>query len=406
MSDDLRARLEAAREKGRERLRAGIYCRMSLAIMGDTTKVEDQEHLGRTDCARRDWDVAEVYVDNNKSAWQRNRKRPGWDQMLEDVAENKLDTIWVYHGDRLVRQPYDLECLLNLVYGKGIRLGSPTGTRDLSNEDDLFILRIEVAAQCRESASTSRRKKAQHDRMRRQGLVRSGGRGGRAYGFETDGVTLIPAECAVIRAMAGRVLLGEPVGAIARDVSARGARTPTGAEFSHGTLRKMLARPRYAGLMPDGENAAAWAPVLDRETWESVRLVLDAKAGQFGYATNARRWLLSGIAECGAPGCGTPMQIRPSKGRDGVYVQGYGCNEPGCRKVYRSAPLLDAYVSRRTVNRLANPANPAGEAAHADFGPEFQRLTTERAATLAALATEPHRHMQPLRPLTENDYGR
>ena len=57
-----------------------------------------------------------------------------------------------------------------------------------------------------------------------------------------------------------------------------------------------------AGLMPDGESAGAWEPVLDRETWERVCLVLDAKAAGFSYASNARRWLLSGIAVCGVRG--------------------------------------------------------------------------------------------------------
>ena len=365
-------------------LRAGIYCRLSLAKFGDSTKVDEQERICRELCGRRGWAVAEVYTDNNRSAWQRNRKRKDWDRMLADVEAGKLDAIVVYHGDRLVRQPYDLECLLNLAYGKGIRLASPTGVRDLGNDDDLFILRIEVAAQCRESAGTSRRKKSQYDRMRRQGLVRSGGRGGRAFGFATDGVTHVPAECAVVREMTDRVLAGESAGVIARDLTARGERTPTGGPFTHTTLRKMLARPRYAGLMPDGVNTAAWAPVLERDTWEAARLVLDVNAARFGFAVNARRWLLSGIACCGV--CGTPLQIKPSQGRGHKdYVNGYGCVQPGCRRVYRSAPLLDAYVSRRVVNRLAHPENPAGMAADADFGREFTQLGTERAATEATV---------------------
>jgi len=255
----------------------------------------------------------------------------------------------------------------------------------------------------RESANTSRRRKAQYERMRREGRVRPGGRGGRAFGFATDGATHLPAdrcivatreeesEADVIREMARRVLAGEGVSAIARDVTARGWLTPAGAEFSHDTVRKMLARPRMAGLMPDGQGKAAWEPVLDRPTWERVRLVLGARAKRFGYATNARRWLLSGIAVCGAPHgdgeCGAPMQVKPSKGRGRKeYASGYACTRKGCGKAYRSAPHLDAYVSGRVVARLANPFNPAGRPPAEDRAAEWAILQRERDDTDALLA--------------------
>ena len=350
--------------------------------MGDLTKVEDQARISRDVCGFRGWDVAATYTDNNKSAWQRSRKRPGWDRMLADVEAGKINAIVVYHGDRLIRQPWDLEILLSLADSKGVRLASPTGTRDLDNPDDRFILRIEAAQACRESDNTSRRRKAQYERWRREGKVRPGGRGGRPYGFATDGITQVPAECEYIREMAQRILEGESAGAIARDVSARGARTPTGAEFAHGTIRKMLARPRLAGLMPDGESRAAWEPVLDRETWERVRLALDAKAAGFSHATNARRWLLSGIATCGAPlgegECGSPMRLNPSKGKNGRHVNGYQCTRRGC-STYRSAEHLDAYVSVRVVARLNAEGNPAAELpADPGHAAEWARLQQER----------------------------
>lgn len=363
---------------------------MSLVAMNDPTKVEDQARISRDLAVSLGWRVAAtsghplpdgIYTDNNRSAWQKDRKRPAWDTMLADVKDGKLDAIIVYHGDRLMRQPRDLEDLVELAEGKGIRLAAPTGMRNLDNTDDRFVLRILVAQACMESDNTSRRRKAQYERWRREGRVRPGGRGGRAFGFGTDGVTLNFGECEVIRDMAARVLAGEAVGSIARDVSARGWRTPAGGEFSHGTVRKMLARARYAGLMPDGESKAAWEPVMERETWERVRLVLAAKAGEFGHATNARRWLLSGIAACA---CGAPLQANPSKGRGGGYTVGYACRD-GCRKVYRSAAHLDAYVSERVIARLANPLNPEGRAMPVDHAAEWAALERERAETSGKL---------------------
>lgn len=331
---------------------AGIYTRLSLAIMGDTTKVEDQERISREVCAQRDWEPAAVYTDNNTSAWQRNRRRPGWDAMLADVEAGKIGAIVVYHGDRLVRQPYDLETLINLAYGRGIKLASPTGTRDLSNDDDLFILRIEVAAKCLESASTSRRKKNQHARWRREGKVRTGGRGGRAFGFARDGITHIRPETLYIGQGAGRILAGEGAGQIAVFLNSRYMTTPAGNPFTHGAVRKMYARPRYAGLMPDGEQKAAWEPVLDRETWESVRAMLSHRAAGFAYATNSRRYLLSGIALCGT--CGHPVAIRHSTRSESL--RGYGCINAACpRKLHRSVEHLDTVLNGLMPEWLSSP---------------------------------------------------
>lgn len=359
--------------------------------MGDTTKTDDQERICRDLAGQLGWGIGDVYCDKSKSAWRKDRSRPDWDRMLADVEAGKISAIVVYHGDRLVRQPFDLETLLNLADTRGVKLASPTGTRSLDDPNDRFVLRILVAQACMESDNTSRRRKAQYERWRREGRVRPGGRGGRAYGFATDGVTHIAAEAAVIGEMARRVLAGEGAGSIARDLSARGERTPTGAEFSYGTVRKMLARPRCAGLMPDGESKAAWEPVLDREAWERVCMVLDANAAGFGYATNARRWLLSGIAVCGAPWedgqCGAPMQIKPSKGRGRKdYYSGYACTRKGCGRAYRSAPHLDAYVASRVIARLANPLNPEGQAPPEDHAAEWAILSRERADADALLA--------------------
>ncbi len=336
-------------------VRAAIYCRISLSRHGDTLKVDDQDRLCRQVAARRGWRVydAHVFKDNSRSAWQRNRRRPAWDAMLEAVNDGQIDAIVVYHGDRLIRQPWDLELLLRLADDKGIRLASPTGERDLDNPDDRFILRIEAAQACRESDNTSRRTKRHYERQAEQGLVRLGGRGGRAFGFEPDGRTVREADAAVIREAADRVLDGETVGEICRDLNARGLRTTAGNGWDHGALKKLLRRPRLAGLLPErhGLRPAAWPAILDRETWEAVRATLDGKADRFRYTSNTRRYLLTGIARCGS--CGHPVAIRHSTRSESL--RGYGCINAACpRKVHRSVRHLDAYVVGHVVEMLAD----------------------------------------------------
>jgi site-specific DNA recombinase len=369
------------------RATAGIYTRISLAAMGDTTKTDDQERICRDLAERLGWNVADVYCDASKSAWRKDRKRPAWDRMLGDVESGRVRAIVVYHGDRLVRQPWDLETLLNLADAKGVNLASPTGTRNLDDPNDRFVLRILTAQACMESDNTSRRRKAQYDRYRREGRVRPGGPGGRSFGFEGDNLTVRPAEFELVREAARRILAAESPYSVCRDWNARGLTATTGKPWRTGNLVPMLQLARYAGLMPDGESPAAWPAALDRETWERVRLVLSGRAAAFPGHTNARRWLLSGIALCGA--CSSPVTARwmrrnIARGLEAAAV--YGCVAEGCRAVSRSAPHLDAYVAGRVIARLANPLSPAGRPPAADHAAEWAILQRERDDTDAQVA--------------------
>lgn len=366
--------------------------------MGDTTKVDDQERICRK-MLPSDAAVApeHIYKDNSRSAWRRDRKRPAWDAMLAAVERGELDVLVVYHGDRLVRQPRDLEDLLDLAQSKGIHVLSPTGQYNLDDPDHQMMLRWLAARAKNEVDHISRRMKDGHARRRKEGIVRKGGRGGRPYGFERDGVTHLADEVRLMREAAERLLAGEGAGEIARDWNARGFKTVTGGAWSHGTLKKMMCRPRVAGLMPDGESRAGWAPVLDddpvkaRERWEAVVAVLDGRATAFAYATNTRVHLLSNLATCGP--CGEPVSIRHNT--RGRRLIGYGCIETGCRKTHRAQEYLDAYVVGHVVELLgdrdfiAELATPADEGAAAEIA-ELEARKAQAEESLRRLVDNPH----------------
>jgi DNA invertase Pin-like site-specific DNA recombinase len=333
-------------------LRAAIYCRISLARFGDTVKVDDQERLCRELAGQRGWTVQprHVYKDNSMSAWRRSRRRHGWDAMLTAIEAGEVDAIVVYHGDRLIRQPWDLELLLRIADEKRLRLASVAGDRNLDNPDDRYILRIEAAGNCRESDNTSRRLKRHFVRLEEQGRCRLGGRGGRAFGFEPDGMTIRQSDADMLREVADRILTGEAVGEICRDLNRRGFRTTTDGEWDHGALKKLMLRPRLAGLLARHGRIvgpAAWPAILDRDTWEAVRATLERKAAAFlPYTTNARKYLLTSIAECGS--CGEPLPMKQSK-----HGSGYLCVNLECpRRVSRSQHHLDEYVAGACVELL------------------------------------------------------
>jgi site-specific DNA recombinase len=367
----------AAGTQDASQIAAGIYCRISLAGIGDTTKTDDQERISRDLAARLEWPVVRTYTDHSQSAWKKNRKREAWDEMLADIDAGRISAVIVYHGDRLIRQPWDLEKLLNLAESKGVRLASPTGIRNLDNADDRFILRIEAAQACRASDDTSRRKKAQYERMRRQGITRPRGHGGRCFGFETDGVTHVPSEAEAVRQAAAAVLAGQSLGLIARRLAAQNVTTPAGRPVTVRALHRILTYPRMAGLMPDATSAAAWTPVLERGDWEAVRALISLNKSLPNAGRGALH-LLSGIAACGL--CGHPLWAGYNDRKPA-----YKCH--GCGKIGRSLALLDDYIAGYVAGRLANSANPAGRVLETPgLAAEFASLTAARAEIEEVLA--------------------
>jgi site-specific DNA recombinase len=80
----------------------------------------------------------------------------------------------VWHVDRLFRQPRDLERLIDLA-DSGFRVIGAHGSRDLSNPDDRYILRIEVAHAARSSDDTSRRNRRRNQEYRERGRLTGDG---------------------------------------------------------------------------------------------------------------------------------------------------------------------------------------------------------------------------------------
>ena len=333
---------------------AGIYCRLSVARYGDTTKVKDQERICRALAAERGWAVPDgfVFTDNNASAWRKDRKRPEWDRMVALVREGVLRNLVNYHGDRLMRQPWDLELLLKFADELGVVIASPTGEYRLDVASDRFVLRILTAKACLESDDISRRKKAGFARMKLAGRPPvPGGQGGRAFGYEKDGVTPVPAEKEAAGEAAERICAGDSQAGICRDLAARGITSTTGQPLTYGTLRSILLRPRTAGLLSDG-TPGNWEPLITPDQQRRIRNVLAARRAKSGAApvtTNAHRHLLSGIALCGE--CSVPLQITTA-GVTSRRAAGYGCLEPGCYRIRRNATHLDAYVTGRVVRAL------------------------------------------------------
>jgi DNA invertase Pin-like site-specific DNA recombinase len=292
---------------------AAIYCRISKARDEDQTGVDRQERLCREVAERLGLVIARsaVFVDNNRSAWQRNRNRPGWNALLEVIRAGGVGHVIVYHPDRLMRQPRDLEELLTLSEEDDITLHGQANRRDLSDPDDRFFLRIEVAHACRSSDDTSRRLRDALEDRAREGRPHSSGQ--RPYGYAGDAVTIIEQEAVIVREVYARSLEGASPGQVARELNERGEVTVSGKPWQPYAVRSVLSSRHVTGIRVfRGQEVGEgdWPPIIDRGTWREVQ----ERRSYRSLAHDRRGWrfyLLRGLVVCKK--CGWRMAGSTSK---------------------------------------------------------------------------------------------
>jgi site-specific DNA recombinase len=326
---------------------ACIYCRMSEDREGGGLGIERQ----REDCeqlaAQLGLTIVRVYADNDLSAYS-GKPRPGYEQMLQDLRAGHYGTVLAWHTDRLHRRPVELEEYIDVCEPRRIETRTvKAGHLDLTTATGRMIARqLGVQARYEVERLVERQIRAREQKVQRGEYCG----GPRPYGWESDGVTPVPAEIAVIREVTDAVLAGASVRSLAADLNARGLYSSTGAHWDGSTLRRMLRRPRNAGILQHrGEEAgpSKWDAALDEPTWRSLRAVLDDPS-RIPAASNVRKHLGSGIYLCGV--CGEALsswsqgQAKPPK---------YRCRKNNC--VMRDLTLLDKWVQGFLLQRLKAP---------------------------------------------------
>ncbi|MBX7552959.1 recombinase family protein [Streptomyces sp. NPDC004232] len=195
----------------------GIHTRIGKDDEAEGLGVARQEEDCRRHCAARGWEVAEVYEDNDLSAYKRRTVRPEFRQMPEDLKAGRIDGVVAWDIGRFSRQPRELEAWID-EYEEAERRGRrlvfdsvSASDIDLSKENGRFIARIEVTIADKSSADTSRRTQRKHLELAAQGKLP----GGRApYGWNReDRRTLAPEEAEHLRKAVKHFLdeRGEPV---------------------------------------------------------------------------------------------------------------------------------------------------------------------------------------------------
>ncbi len=347
--------------------RAVLYCRISESD-DVSTSIAGQEADLRERAERDGWAVVEVLKDDGISGGIFRAKA---DRALEMLRTGEADILAVWKADRWSRQGLravaDLDDVLTerpttrfVAHMDGL------DSRDASFDAIFGILAVMARI---ERKNTRVRVTASIARLRRDGRFAGGNV---PYGYrpadnpEGFGRVLVlhETEAAVVQEAAARVLTGESVYSVVRELNARGVPTRRRTTWSVQALRQVITSDAIVGRVKhkgklltgdDGLPVQVWPPVLDLETWHQIRALLGVglpTAQRPPRRRKARARLLSGIVTCAL--CSAPLYLRAN----GAGHAAYGCsaksNGRPCDGVSISADVLEEYVTEDFLSKFGD----------------------------------------------------
>lgn len=367
-------------------MRAALYLRISLDKTGKRAGVERQRTDCEALCERRGWSVADVFEDNSISAYS-GTTRPAYERLVAAVAAAEVDVVVAWHTDRLWRNVVEQQTFLAIGRDAGLRLvATPSNEVNPADADDDFLSTVLAAAAQKESADKSRRMRRRQAEKAERGEYH-GGR--RSYGYRSAGVGLlkiVPAEAAVIRDAARRVLAGDTMRSIVLDLIRRGVRTTEGREWRVDTLAALLVSPRIAGLRRHNGGSpvtAMWEPIVDVADHE--RLVALAHARRTGPRLSApRKHLLTGLLRCSR--CGSTLAPNSKEGTPRYVCRPLGNGGCGAMSVVmshadaRAVELVVEHLDSAEFGAALARARKAAEGADRQLTEAVDQLQRDRHA--------------------------
>lgn len=354
-----------------QRTRAAIYVRISQDRTGAHLGVDRQ----REDCEaladRNGWDVLEVYVDNDLSAYS-GKPRPGYRRMLSDLDDGTATVVIAWHTDRLHRSPTELEEYIDLSEKRGINTHTcQAGPIDLSTPSGRMTARILGAVARHESEH-----KAERVARARLQKARAGEWGGgirpfgwgvptgetrkkvdRKTGEEVEVPVLdmnkaVPEEAAAVEVGHDQLLSGGSLRGWVKWLADKGLASTQGNPIGEVEARDMLLRPRNAGIaVYRGEEIGKgkWEPIVSEAKHRAVVAILQDPSRRSTPGPSPR-WFGSLIYRCGIDGCTETMTCG---NYGGAGRKSYRCltRHGGARR----ADKLDEYVVDLIIERCSRP---------------------------------------------------
>lgn len=284
-----------------------IYTRQSKDKTGLEAGVERQLKECKAK-AGPDLTIDYELSDNDISATT-GKVRPDFEKLLDLIKRDLVDTVIVWHTDRLYRNLRTLVRITDLTEKHPVKIITvKAGELNLNTATGRMLAGILGSVSSQEG---------EHRRDRQISAFRAYAEAGvwgfshRPFGYtrtpstKVNGktvpgvVTVVEDEAVVIREMFAKYYAGASYYSLVSDLNERGIPTVKGNTWTITQLRSVLSNPRYAGInlyLGEEVGAGSWQPIISREEWAKYKGV--AAPRQINHFSRTATSLLSGVMVC------------------------------------------------------------------------------------------------------------
>lgn len=327
------------------KLRVAAYCRVSTEKEEQTNSLLNQrayfeEYIGRNEM----WELVEVYYDEGISGTQ-TKKRAGFNRMIEDAKNRKIDLILTKEVSRFARNTVDTLSYTRKLKEYGVGVIFTIDNIDTRDTDGELRLTIMASLAQEESRKTSERVKWGQKRRMEQGVVF--GRDLLGYTVKDGKLSINEAEAEVVRAIFHKYTNeGKGSHVIAGELLAEGMRPKRMKLWKNTIILRVLRNEKYVGdlcqkktITPDylnhkkkynrGEEDMVYLhnhhePIISRELWNRTQEELKRRSlDETQKRKYSNRYWCSGKLYCGI--CGNHFVGRKKKRVDGSIYKSWRC---------------------------------------------------------------------------------
>jgi site-specific DNA recombinase len=294
------------------------------------------------------------------------KERPGFSALMAGIASEQYDFVLAAAPDRLSRDVLVGEAFKALCRRHNVKIHTRHG--GLVDPNDPQQRAMATIMDAISQMDVAARMKKQSDKFEDEVMSGRPLWGVRPFGFSSDPNTLPNRngkvsqrwtvhneyEAELLRNAYRTILHGGTIYSILKRWNEAGVLTTRGKPWSYASVQTLLKRPRNAGIqvwrgnvLPNVE--VRWAPIVDRETFDSVLAILSDPGRKTTPGTKPRH-LLSSIARCH---CGAVMRSSTGNGEP-IYKCATKMNAQnfGIRHACIATRLVDGRVREAVVTAL------------------------------------------------------
>lgn len=312
------------------KIRVAAYCRVSSNSADQQNSYANQIRVYTSLIQRKkEWELVEIFADEGLSGMNA-QNRTEFQRMIKMCEQHQIDLIVTKSVSRFARNAKEsLEYVRKLkLLGVGVQF-EKEGIYTLALGDEMLLNTFSAIAQEESKAISQNQRLSIVKRMQSGEYVDSNA----PYGFRLVDKALViyEPEAAIVRMMFENYLSGQSTSEIARDLNSRGIKTKTGKSTWRSTkVAYILGNERYCGdckyqktyrdttvpfkqFRNRGQEdmfcaSMTHAPLIDRDTFDKVQLLLKKRQDVFGKSTTQNIYPLTSRIQCSE--CGSYFRRR------------------------------------------------------------------------------------------------